>query len=149
MSLFGGGRAMLRMGRLFWLAVYLSVGLSLNVLGACGLYVPDKNPLAADTVDPTTKRSSGGNYENLIVVHLLCETSVGLKMAYEQLKAPEGMPGNLTQLSWLKDWGTAITLIITAEDQSGLSPGLSLTTPFQNKVFTFPTGGNVTRAETH
>ncbi|MGO9682415.1 MAG: hypothetical protein ACLPTZ_07475, partial [Beijerinckiaceae bacterium] len=111
--------------------------------GGCGLFVPEKNPLAPDTLD-SKNVSSGGNYEKMIVIHILCETAVGLKKAYDQVKAPEGTPATLTQLAWLRDWGTAITLAITAEDQSGLSPGLSLTTPLANKVFTFPTGGNVT-----
>lgn len=112
-------------------------------LGGCGLYVPEKNPLAPDTVD-NHDVSSGGRYENMIVIHILCETVVGLKKAYELVRAPEGAQGKLTQLAWLKDWGTAISLSITAEDQSGLNPGRTLATPFNNRVFTFPTGGNVT-----
>jgi hypothetical protein len=112
-------------------------------LAGCGLYVPEKNILAPDTLDKDNL-SSGGKYEDMIVIHILCETAVGLKKAYELVEAEEGTPAKLTQLAWLKDWGTAISLSITAEDQSGLSPGLTLTTPFNNRLFSFPTGGNVT-----
>jgi hypothetical protein len=41
-------------------------------------------------------------------------------------------------------WGTAVTLTLTFEDQSALNPGVSLMTPFENSVKTFPVGGNVT-----
>ena len=122
----------------FVLAVLITIVLA--ALGGCGLSVPEKNPLVPDTIDDN-KLSSGGRYEDLIVQHVFCEAAVGLKKAYEQVKAEDP---ELTKLPWLKDWGTAITLAITAEDQSGLNPGLSLTTPFENKVFTFPKGGNVT-----
>ncbi|MGB8278738.1 MAG: hypothetical protein WCF20_12520 [Methylovirgula sp.] len=116
-------------------------------LGGCGLAVPEKNPLAPDTLD-RNDLSSGGKYEDKLVRHIFCEIAVGLWKAYEHVKAQDqpkipGPPESM-KLPWLKDWGTAITLAITVEDQSGLSPGLSLTTPFANKVFTFPTGGNVT-----
>jgi hypothetical protein len=136
LCLFAWGYAMLRTTRVLSFVLFL-----LGVHSGCGLYVPDKNPLAPDAVDPTTKISSGGKYENAIVEHIFCETAVGLKKAYEDVRAPDP---KLRKLAWLKEWGTAITLTITAEDQSGLSPGLSLTTPFANKIFTFPTGGNVT-----
>jgi len=103
--------------------------------------VPEKNALAPDTLDQY-KLSSGGKYEDRIVSHIFCEIAVGLKMAYEQVRAPDQM-----QLRWLHDWGTAVTLAITVEDQSGVNPGLSLMTPLQNRVFTFPTGGNVTSSQ--
>jgi hypothetical protein len=119
----------------------------LAALGGCGLVVPEKNPLEPDTLDKNDL-SSGGKYEDRIVRHIFCETAVGLWKAYEHVKAQDQPkipgPAELIKLPWLRDWGTAITLAITAEDQSGLNPGLSLTTPFANRIFTFPTGGNVT-----
>jgi hypothetical protein len=42
------------------------------------------------------------------------------------------------------DWGTAVTLSMTVEDQTGLSPGVTFIQPFHNVIFPFPTGGNVT-----
>jgi hypothetical protein len=126
---------MLRTTRVLSAALFLLGAISLS---GCGLYMPDKNPLLPDTLD-SNKISSGGAYEDLIVRHIRCETAAGLKAAYDNLRTQDSK-----KLEWLKKWGTAITLAITAEDQSGLSPGLSLTTPFENKIFTFKTGGNVT-----
>jgi hypothetical protein len=49
---------------------------------------------------------------------------------------------------WLyDDWGTAVTLTITVEDQTGLSPGVSLLQPLNNVLFPFATGGTVTSAQ--
>jgi hypothetical protein len=125
------GRSMSKISRGFLIAIMLPV-----TLDGCGLYVPEKNPLAPDTLD-NNNLSSGGKYEDMIVRNIFCETAVGLKKAYDLVKAQDP---ELVKLPWLKDWGTAITLAITAEDQSGLSPGLSLTTPFANEVFKFPSG---------
>jgi hypothetical protein len=127
--------------------IYLFIlGVPIAVLpvgvGGCGLSVPEKYVLTPDRLDQSTNLSSGGNYEDMIIQHIYCEIAVGLKKAYVQVKTPES--NKQVQLNWLSDWGTAITLAITAEDQSGLNPGLSLTMPFENRVFTFPTGGNVT-----
>jgi hypothetical protein len=46
-------------------------------------------------------------------------------------------------LPWFKEWGVTVTQSITAEDQSGLAPGVTLIQPLQNAIFTFPSGGNV------
>jgi hypothetical protein len=130
--------------------VILCVSVLPLALVGCGLYVPEKNALAPDTID-SNKYSSGGKYEIAMVRHISCEIAVGLRKAYNDVLAPEqpkpSAPVELVKLPWLKSWGTAITLAITAEDQSGLSPGLSLATPFANKVFTFPTGGPVVSSQ--
>jgi hypothetical protein len=103
------------------------------LLGACGLYVPDKNPLSDDQPDQQSiPHSSEGDYENKIVSHVACEIGSALLEAKTKLRVP-----------WLDAWGTAVTLTITAEDQSGLNPGVSLTTPLENSVRPFPVGGNV------
>jgi hypothetical protein len=65
-----------------------------------------------------------------------------VKLAYDG-----AITGGGERLDWIKEWGTAITLAITAEDQSGFNPGASLITPFENRVFTFPTGGAVTSSQ--
>ena len=41
-------------------------------------------------------------------------------------------------------WGASVTLKIQVQDQSGINPGVSLTTPLQNSIKTYPVGGNVT-----
>jgi hypothetical protein len=106
-------------------------------LTSCGLYVPVKTFESETPKAEYPYTSPQGDYENNIVSHLVCEVSNGIYAAATTFDLP-----------WLKSekWGTAITLTITAEDQSGFNPGLSYIQPFANKVFTFP-GGNVTSAQ--
>lgn len=40
-------------------------------------------------------------------------------------------------------WGASVTFKIQVQEQSGLNPGVSLTTPLENSVRMFPVGGNV------
>jgi len=137
---------MLRTTRVFSAGLFLLGAISLSTLGGCGVFVPEKNPLSPDHItDPQSKASSEGTYESLVIANIYCEVATGLAVAYHDLRAEEN--GKLAQLQWLHDWGTSITVTITVEDQSGLTPGLSLTTPFENKIFTFPKGGNVTSAQ--
>lgn len=106
-------------------------------LAGCGLYVPAKTFESEAPSSESPYTSPQGDYENKIVAHLVCEVSNGIYAAATNFDLP-----------WLKSkkWGTAITLTITAEDQSGFNPGISLIQPFANKVFTFP-GGNVTSSQ--
>jgi hypothetical protein len=112
-------------------------------LGGCGLFVPEKN-IFPDIVD-RNGISSEGAYENKLVERIRCETAYGL------LKAD-----NKFDLPWLSNWGTSITLTITAEDQSGLSPGVSSINPIgvvaSMQSFTAGFGAtgsaNATRTET-
>jgi hypothetical protein len=89
----------------------------------------DDTPTSADASE-----SPQGSYEDGIIAHVQCELGVALYRAYEKDKLP-----------WLEYWGTAVTISITAEEQGGVSPGLSLFTPFSNNVRAFPAsqGGNV------
>jgi hypothetical protein len=124
--------------RKFSFALCLLGAIPLTALGGCGLYTPEKNPLAPDTID-SGGISSEGRYESNVVAHIYCELSYGLALAYYNVKTLSGQ-----KLAWLNDWGTSATLTITAVDQSGLNPGLSLTNPLENSIKFFPVGGNVT-----
>jgi hypothetical protein len=104
-----------------------------SALAACGLYTPDKDPFTSNAPDPSYTLSRQGSYESALVDHVTCEITQGL---VEATRAGG--------LKWLPTWGTAVTLTLTVEDQTGLSPGVSLITPLPNRVFPFPTGGNVT-----
>jgi hypothetical protein len=111
--------------------------ISLVLLG-CGLDVPSKT-FRSDTPDTTAPyHSEQGNYENGIVAHILCEIANGIAAANKSFDLP-----------WLvsSEWGTAVTITITGENQSSLSPGLSFFQPFHNVITTFPTGGNVTSSQ--
>jgi hypothetical protein len=110
-------------------------------LCGCGLFVPEKNALVPDTIDQQTKVSTGGSYENAIVAHINCEVKVGLVLAYDNLAPLSG------KLEWIKDWGTAVTLMITTEDQSSLTPGITINNPLTNSIKTFSTGNTVTTAQ--
>lgn len=104
-----------------------------GAVAACGLYTPDKDPFTSDAPDPVYKLTSQGSYESGLVDHVTCEISKALAETKNQWG-----------YDWLENkWGTAVTLSITVEDQSGLSPGVSLIQPLQNVVFPFPAGGNV------
>jgi hypothetical protein len=99
------------------------------VVAACGLKTPDKDPFTSDEINAYngTRQAS---YENDIVDHVTCEIAQALALAQRR------------QVSWLDDWGTTVTLSMTMEDQTGLSPGISTIQPLQNVVFPFPVGGN-------
>jgi hypothetical protein len=100
---------------------------------ACGLYTPDKDPFTSDAPN-ARKTTRQGTYESGLVDHVTCEISQALAETNKQWKLP-----------WLQDkWGTAVTLSITVEDQTGVSPGVSFIQPLNNVVLPFPTGGNVT-----
>lgn len=114
------------------------------VLSGCGLFVPEKNPLAPDTIDPVSKASSQGVFEFTVVQHVMCEIRTGLWKAHY-----------LPQSAWLKQLGAQVTLTLVAEDQSALNPNASFLTPFGLKgaeSFVLGIGGsgsaNATRTET-
>jgi hypothetical protein len=92
--------------------------------------VPAKS-FRAEAPDDKPTYSEQGAYESLIVGHVACEIAIGIAQAQTF-----GLP-------WLNKWGTSVTLTITAEDQSGINPGVSLVTPLRNVIRTFPSGGNV------
>ncbi len=103
---------------------------------SCGTYTPDKDPFSSDAIvqdGPDKGQSRQGQYENDIVIHVLCEIGEGLRLA-------QGL--HISRLT--EEWGTTVTQSITVEDQTGLAPGITATTPLANRIFTFPTGGNVT-----
>jgi hypothetical protein len=113
-------------------------------LSGCGLFVPEKNPLVPDTVDPVSKASSQGEFEFTVVQHVMCEIRTGLWKAHY-----------LPHSAWLKQLGAQVTLELVAGDQSALSPSASFLQTFGLKgaeSFTFGIGGagsaNATRTET-
>jgi hypothetical protein len=115
-----------------WVAVLIS-----GLLTGCGLTVPVKSELRSDQPRPPEPGRTGyteqGAYENNIVSHVVCELATGLLQARQDFAVP-----------WLDNWGTAVTLTITAQDQGGLNAGVSFIDPLQNVVQVFPVGGNVT-----
>jgi hypothetical protein len=115
-------------------------------LANCGLFVPEKNLVSPDHIDNAKGMSSEGRYEDTLVRHVVCEIASGI---WQSTKNP------YFNVPWLKShkWGTAVTLTITAEEQSGLSPGVSFINSLPAmQSFTFGVGAtgsaNATRTET-
>ena len=100
-------------------------------LAGCGLYTPDKDPFTSDALTTEHPATKQGNYESSIVTHVTCEIAQGLYEAQH------------LDLPWVKEWGTTVTQTVTAEDQSGLSPGISTIAPMQNVIHPFTNGGNI------
>jgi hypothetical protein len=118
-------------------SAFITTIISLALAG-CGLGVPSKT-FKSDTPDPNKLyHSDQGDYENAIVVHLGCEIANGIADANKKFDLP-----------WLvsSQWGTSVTITITAEDQSGINPGLSFIKLLPNAITPFPTGGNVTSSQ--
>ena len=113
--------------------VFLVIAIALAT-DACGLTVPENHPFTDNTVDKAG-HTAEGDYTTNIVAHVLCEISDGL-VASQPL-----------QLPWLNNWGTTVTQNITTEDQSGISPGITVIQPLRNFLRPFVDGGNVTLAQ--
>jgi hypothetical protein len=119
-------------------------------LGGCGVFTPEKYALVPDYIEPNFV-STGGKYENSIVNHIQCEIMKGIWEATSPHNPALNVP-------WLKsyDWGTSVTLTITVEDQSALSPSVSSINPIgaagSMQSFTLGLGANgsanATRTET-
>jgi hypothetical protein len=112
-----------------------------GAVAACGLYTPDKDPFTSDAPAGAYPISRQGSYESRLIDHVTCEIAKALSEADQRWG---------TKVPWLKDrWGTAVTLSITMEDQTGLSPGITAITPMRNVVYpyTAANGGNVTLAQ--
>ena len=84
----------------------------------CGLYVPEKDPLVANTIDPRNGLSREGKIESNIIANVRCEITKGLYLATVTGNAP-----------WLAGWGTAISLNLTWDEVSNVNPGVTYTTP--------------------
>jgi hypothetical protein len=96
----------------------------LTGLGGCGLYVPEKYLFNKDVL-------SQGNFENVIVNNIKCELHKGVQDTlgyYERA----GDPGELARIQWLRKWGALVQLKITADEMSGLAPGVSFFKLFPN-----------------
>jgi hypothetical protein len=123
---------MLRIVRVFWLSLILSVA-----LGACGLSVPEKDLFSNNNVAMGTP-SPQGLYENTIVGHIRCELREGVR---KSLAFPE--------VQWLRGWGATVTLKLTVEESGGLSPGVSVLQPLRgSQTFTLGVGASGTAKAT-
>jgi hypothetical protein len=106
-------------------AIFLSL-----VLTGCGLYVPQKDPLVPNDIDPRNGMSRQGKIESNIIANIRCEVTKGLYRAVSTGHVP-----------WLVGWGTSISLNLTWEQTSNVNPGAVYTTPIGGAdVFSLGTG---------
>jgi hypothetical protein len=108
--------------------VIVFASLSLGLCG-CGLYVPQKDPLTENKIDPGNGMSRQGKIESNIIANIRCEVTNGLYRAYKSGKVP-----------WIAGWGTSVSLNLTWEDQSAVNPNLLYTTPIGSDLFSAGAG---------
>jgi len=114
-----------------------------TALNGCGLFTPEKGLLSNDDVDPPNA-SPQGMFEQNVVAHIRCEIRNGVAKALQ-----------LPNVKWLASDEAIVTLKLTVEDQSGLTPSASFISTFGKaaaEMFTFGIAGNgsahATRIET-
>lgn len=116
-----------------------------TALSACGMYTPSKNLLRSDRLysEPTGQefgQLEEGRAEANIVGNIRCEIANGLYRA--SLVRHEGK-NNIGYLT--TTWGTQVTLKLTWDETSGVSPSLSFIHPRANmQSFSIGPGGSVT-----
>jgi hypothetical protein len=124
--------ALPNMKRAYPLALFAILGLN-----GCGSYVPAYDLFLSDTPEKPGDPSPQGQVENDTVAHIRCEIGNAL---VDILDAPNLGP----RVKWLKDWGTTVTIKLTVDEMSNLTPGVSSNTPFENEIIHFSKGGNIT-----
>src|SRR5271155_2823692 len=104
------------------------------LLSGCGLAVPEMEEFYEK---PTDEKF----FENIIANNIKCELHKGVQETLDHF-------GNDPSILWLKSWGATVTLKITADEKSSLSPSATVTNILENSVKSFPVGGDVTTAQT-
>jgi hypothetical protein len=104
-------------------------------LGGCGLQVPDMGGLGQKPLEEAFTEMD-------LVNHIKCEIHLGVRDALKVWA--KGGPAGGNGVEWLKGWDAKVTLKLTVDDTTSLSPGVSLTQPMHNVISFFSEGGNVT-----
>jgi hypothetical protein len=89
-----------------------------------------------------------GLSEERLVVYIKCSVGEALSAVLTQNQEDQRRYGSLAPLDpapWLADWGAQVSLKVTVDENSNLSPGLTYKVPLANSVTSFP-NGNVTVA---
>lgn len=94
-----------------------------SFVSACGLYVPG---LQGEFESKDHEKAD----ENVIVNQIECELTRGIQETLSDpfFRTPTDLKGN--SVDWLNTWAAQVTLDLTVEDKSALSPGISLTEPY-------------------
>ncbi|WP_398472147.1 hypothetical protein [Tardiphaga sp.] len=112
-----------------------------GALGGCGALVPEFGE-AFDTAVPDALIDA-------IVSHVHCEVKSQVEFfILDDISLAKGVgvpggPAPRRHLQWLDDWGAQLSLTLTVEEKSTLSPGVMLNRVLPNAVTAVP-GGNIT-----
>lgn len=87
------------------------------LLSACGFYVPDPH----EFYEP---KSNDTLFQNMILNNIKCELHKGIQLTLDRFNVPEN-----PRVSWIKNWGAAVTLHFTIDETGGLSPSVLYTPP--------------------
>lgn len=117
-----GGRGFMKIR----FAINLASTVILTSLSGCGLYVPEKDLLHPNDIDPRNGMSRQGKIESNIIANIRCEITKGVYRALATGNVP-----------WLAGWGASVSLNLTWEEQGSVNPGINYTTPFGRLGETF------------
>jgi len=107
------------------------------LLGACGTVTPDFQEFWA--VDAANTQQKIVN----ISAQVSCELQKAIEQLVEQDKKISKRYSTPRKTEWIEKWGVQMTLTLNVVEKTGLTPGLSLNTPFRTASNLFA-GQNVT-----
>jgi len=110
-------------------------------LGGCagGMFVPEME----EFYQPQSYQKV---FENIIVNNVKCELHKAAQDTLAMLSSRKSShPGN--DIAWLKNQGALVSLKLSVDEKSALSPTATLTKILPNAVTPFPVGGNVTTGQ--
>jgi hypothetical protein len=98
----------------------------------CGTYVPEIEEFWGTPADASKK-------VNLIVFQVKCELAQAVASVIDTARGPTiNNPNNPKIYEMLSHWGAQVTLTLTIDEKSALSPGVTANTVLQNGVTRFP-----------
>jgi hypothetical protein len=116
---------------------------ALSIAG-CGLYTPHFEEFWGTTQDTDDKI-------RLVVRQVECELrrAVQLIESEDIKRAREGLNNGARRLQWLEGWVVDVALLLTIEEKSALSPGISINTPLRDATSFFAAGSTVTTPQSY
>lgn len=106
-------------------------------LGGCGfgLTVPDMQ-------EPYEAKADEKFYEADLAEHVKCEIRRGVQEALTTFSGKDSLSGN--SVEWIREYIAKVTMKLTVDEKTSVSPGVSINKPLQNAITYFRINGNVT-----
>ena len=120
--------------RELWLFKAITSCMVASFLSGCGLVVPDMQRFPHVKDDEKFE-------EAILVKQIKCEIQTGIQGAIAYLHS---QPDSGNSIEWLKNALVKVTLNLSVDDKTSLTPGLTLTKPVENAISYFKYYGNVT-----